>query len=96
MRPPVDKGGGAYFFYNDWEKYQSKGLLLFSRSDASQSVFIALNFTDSDATVPFTFQRGGSYQEWLHGASHFAVTAGGEALQLSSNYGRGGHAIQER
>ncbi len=80
---------GAYFFYNDWEKYQSKGLLLFSQSDASQSALLALNFTDSDATVPFTLERGGSYQELLHGASHFSVNAGGEAfLQIPSNYGR--------
>ena len=80
---------GDYFFYNDWDKYQSHGVLLFSRSTITHSSLIALNFTDNDTTVPFVFSRAGSYTERLHGNDNFSVARGEEhSLTIPSNYGR--------
>jgi len=80
---------GDYYFYNDWPAYQSKGVLLFSRSTTAHFSLVALNFTDGDATVPFTFSRGGAYTELLHGTDNFAVNAGDHRwLKVPSNYGR--------
>jgi maltooligosyltrehalose trehalohydrolase len=81
---------GGHFFYNDWDSYQSKGLLLFSRADEQHFSLVALNFTDQDQSVPFRFARGGSYYEELHGIDNLGSVAAGEErrLQIPSNYGR--------
>src|SRR5690606_2370655 len=80
---------GDYFFYNDWDRYQSRGVLLFSRSTNERFSLVALNFTDGDVDVPFTFPRGGAYREQLHGADDFAVAAAEQRwLTIPSNYGR--------
>lgn len=81
---------GDFYFYNDWDQYQSRGLLLFSRSDAHRFSLVALNFGDSDQSVPFVFPRSGWYQEELHGSDNFALTNAGEVrwLTIPSHYGR--------
>jgi maltooligosyltrehalose trehalohydrolase len=80
---------GDYYFYNDWEKYQSNGLLLFSRSSGGRFSLTALNFTDTEVTVPFVFPRAGQWVEMLHGADNFTTTAGEQRwLAVPSNYGR--------
>ena len=58
---------GAYFFFNDWDRYLSKGLLLFARYNGSAYTLVAINTSDSDQTVPFWFPVGGNYVEELHG-----------------------------
>lgn len=58
---------GGHFFYNDHPRYQSRGLLLFSRSDGAQFSLVALNFTATEQTVPFWFPLAGDYVEQLHG-----------------------------
>lgn len=81
---------GEHFFYNEWERYQSKGLMLFSRSNAVTFSLIALNFSDQDKTVPFWFPRDGNYVEQLHGQDNKsgvkALTE--QMLILPSNYGK--------
>lgn len=80
---------GDYYFYNDWDRYQSKGVLLFSRSTNEQFSLVALNFTDGDVDVPFWFPRAGSYREQLHGADDFTLAANEQRwLRVPSNYGR--------
>jgi maltooligosyltrehalose trehalohydrolase len=80
---------GDYFFYNDWDTYQSHGALLFSRSTVARFSLIALNLTDNDVTVPFVFPRAGSYTEKLHGNDNFSVARGEErSLTIPGNYGR--------
>jgi 1,4-alpha-glucan branching enzyme len=81
---------GNHFFYNDWQQYQSKGLMLFSRYNSHAFSLIALNFSDQDQTVPFWFPKDGNYAEELHGLDNkTSVTAGTEqALAVPSNYGR--------
>jgi len=81
--------GGSHFFFNDFGRYQSKKLLMYSRSSESGYSLVALNFGDQDQTVPFTFARGGLYREELHGQDLGQVAAGQEKwLTIPSNYGR--------
>src|SRR5262249_42490584 len=83
---------GDHFFYNDWGRYQSRRLLLFSRSTADQFILVALNFSDTDQVVSFSFPAGGDYREQLHGNASddlLGVAANTDVrLQVPSNYGR--------
>jgi 1,4-alpha-glucan branching enzyme len=80
---------GDHFFYNDTGQYQSRHVLVFSRSIDQDVTVIALNFGDEDQTVPFRFESGGKYREELHGHS-LSDVADGEVrwLTIPSNYGR--------
>jgi maltooligosyltrehalose trehalohydrolase len=60
---------GTYFFFNDWDRYQQFGVLLFARYDGGGYTLIAVNFGDTDLTVPFWFPIGGDYVEELHGGA---------------------------
>ena len=83
---------GDYFFYNDWGRYQSKGLLLFSRATPAHFTLVALNLSDDDQSINFNFPRAGNYDEMLHGNSGDALTGitanAGTPLRIPSNYGR--------
>lgn len=77
------------YFYNDWARHQSQGVLLFSREDAAHFSLVGLNFTDADVDVAFTFPRSGPCAEQLHHQSDFQAVAGQpRTLTLPSNYGR--------
>ena len=56
---------GDHWFYDDFLRYQSKGVLLFSRKLGDAFSLVALNFGDSDQTVPFQFPIAGRYVEEL-------------------------------
>jgi 1,4-alpha-glucan branching enzyme len=60
---------GAYFFFNDWDRYQRLGLTLFARSEAARYTLVAVNTRDVEQTVPFWFPTAGDYVEELHGGS---------------------------
>jgi len=60
---------GAFFFFNDWERYQRAGALLFARYDPSGYTLVALNTSDTELNVPFWFPIAGDYVEELHGGS---------------------------
>jgi 1,4-alpha-glucan branching enzyme len=81
---------GEHFFYNEWDRYQSKGIMLFSRYDTSAFSLIALNFSDHDQTVPFWFPIDGDYEEELHGLDNKnnVKALAEQALTVPSNYGR--------
>ncbi|WP_239650130.1 alpha-amylase family glycosyl hydrolase [Methylocucumis oryzae] len=80
---------GQHYFYNDYQHYQARGILLFSRYTNTSLSLIAINFTSSDQTIPFRIERGGSYQEQLHGQDNFSASANQEHwLTIPSNYGR--------
>lgn len=82
---------GDYHFHNDWDAYQSRGVLLFSRSTSQSFSLVALNFSSTDQWVPFVFPRAGAFVERLHGAAGdgFTVSAGERReLLLPSSYGR--------
>jgi 1,4-alpha-glucan branching enzyme len=80
---------GEHWFYDDPERYQSRGLLLFSRRAGDAFSLVALNFTDSDQKAYFHFPLGGDYYEEIHGEDGFKTRAGewGE-ISIPSNYGR--------
>ncbi len=81
---------GDHFFYNDYSQYQSRHVMLFSRTHGKVFSLVALNFGDVDQVVPFKFPSGGNYREELHGQDNLKVVSAGEELQLivPSNYGR--------
>ena len=80
---------GSHYFYNDYDRYLSRGVLLFMRKTDTATSLIAVNFTDVDQRVPFTFERGGNYNEQLHNQDNFSIGAGQERwLTIPSNYGR--------
>ncbi len=90
---PQFRNPNGYYFYNDWANYQSKGLLLFSRTGtAGEFSLVALNFSGQDQTVPFNFPQAGNYLEQLYpntGLDLTGVAAGtGTPILLPSNFGR--------
>ncbi len=87
---------GEHFFFHHDERYHHKGVLLFARyfPNTSRYTLVALNFTDTDQTVPFWFPLGGGYREELHGTDQpgpnlVGVTAYAQRdLLVPSHYGR--------
>ena len=83
--------GGNYYFFNEWERYQQKGVLLYARYDGPSYTLIAVNTSDHDHTVPFWFPIGGDYVEELHGGAldlHGVTPWTETPLVIPSNYGR--------
>jgi maltooligosyltrehalose trehalohydrolase len=60
---------GSYFFFNDWDRYQRHGLLLFARYTGASYTLVAVNTSGADQTVPFWLPIGGNYVEELHGGA---------------------------
>ena len=88
-RPQLRRG--AYYFFNDWDRYLSKGLLLFARSSGPAYTLVAINTGDSDQTVPFWFPIGGNYVEELHSGDlnlSGIVPLQETSLTVPSHYGR--------
>ena len=81
---------GNHYFYNHHDRYQSKGVLLFSRQDSSAYSLVALNFGDADQTVPFWFPISGDYGEELHREHNLpGIVKNTQCwLTVPSNYGR--------
>jgi maltooligosyltrehalose trehalohydrolase len=82
---------GDYFFFNDWERYASKGVLGYARWTNQSYSLVILNTTDDPQWVPFWFPISGHYREELQGGTLDLqnVTAFAETwLEIPSNYGR--------
>jgi maltooligosyltrehalose trehalohydrolase len=60
---------GTYFFFNDWDRYQQFGVLLFARYDGGRYTLVGVNVGDTDQRVPFWFPTAGDYVEELHGGA---------------------------
>ena len=89
QRPQLRRG--PYFFFNHWDRYLSRGILLFARYLNAQYTLVAVNTSDSDQTVPFWFPIGGGYVEELHGDDlnlRDIVPFQETSLSIPSNYGR--------
>jgi 1,4-alpha-glucan branching enzyme len=82
---------GAYFFFNDWDRYLAHGLLLFARYDGPHYTLVAANTSGMQHTMPFWFPVAGNYVEELHGG---ALDLRGVAawqptpITIPSHYGR--------
>lgn len=82
---------GSYFFFNNWERYQQYGVLLYARYNGPNYSLIAVNTSDDDQTISFWFPIGGDYVEELHGGAldlHGVVPLVETPLVIPSNYGR--------
>jgi 1,4-alpha-glucan branching enzyme len=82
---------GSYFFFNDLDQYQSRGVLLFARFDGPRYTLVGVNVGSVDQTIPFWFPIGGDYVEELHGGSlnlYQIAPLQETSLTLPSNYGR--------
>lgn len=81
---------GNYFFYNHYDRYHFKNILLFSRQHANKFSLVALNFSDSEQSVPFWFPISGDYQEELHGQNNLSGVPSYQEywVTIPSNYGR--------
>lgn len=82
---------GSYFFFNNWDRYLSRGVLLFARYEGGQYTLVAVNTGHMDQAVPFWFPIGGDYVEELHGGG--LDLQGVQPLQetwltIPSHYGR--------
>jgi 1,4-alpha-glucan branching enzyme len=82
----------GHFFYNDYARYQGRGLLLFSRSTPDSFSLVVLNFTDEDVIAPFWFPLDGEYHERLHDGPEDRLSGVHKLteqwLTIPSNYGR--------
>jgi maltooligosyltrehalose trehalohydrolase len=88
-RPHIRRG--SFFFFNDWDRYQRVGVLLFARYDGPHYSLVAINTGDADEIVPFWFPIGGDYVEELHGGDFGLKTIlplQEAALTIPSHYGR--------
>jgi len=81
--------GGAHFFYNDYDRFNSKGLLAFSRQSGSAFSLVVVNFTDQTQATSFAFPIGGNYVEKLDGRQNLANVAqnSDQPISVPSNYG---------
>jgi maltooligosyltrehalose trehalohydrolase len=76
--------------YDEPDRYQNRGVLMYSRWSGSSFTLVVVNFTASDVTVPFWFPGPGPYTERLHGTNNVPADAPltERALTIRSNYGQ--------
>lgn len=85
---------GDHYFYNDFNEYQSKNVMIFSRKNDTKFSLIAINFGNEDQKIHFTFPYSGNYHEELHGLENANlnlnnINSNNEVLlDIPSNYGR--------
>ncbi len=81
---------GAHYFYNDYQAYQSRNVLLFSRCLDENFTLVAINFGRDDQVISFAFPQGGNYLEELHGRDNLSGVQAGvpRDIVVPSNYGR--------
>jgi maltooligosyltrehalose trehalohydrolase len=80
---------GSYYFHNDYDQYQSKGLLVFEREYQNKYSLVILNFSNNDYTgIRIKFKNDGRYKEQLLGEVLPNIINGQDYyLKAPSNYG---------
>ena len=81
---------GSYYFFNNWDHHQWRGLVLFERHYANVWALVTLNFSEYDHDVDFTFTHAGDYYEQLHGHDNLLGVYADNTLMLRipAHYGR--------
>lgn len=81
---------GTYFFVNDWEEYQSKGVLIFERKHDDKIAIVCLNFSSVDTTIKLKLNIGGNYSEIIDNQEKMTNVMNGNNVSISipSNYGQ--------
>ena len=93
-RSRAELRAGEVYFFNDPQRYQNRGLLLFSRWQGTSYTLVALNMSGQEQWAPFWFPIAGNYAEQLHGAQEPQLNLNGVAalketwLAIPPNYGR--------
>ena len=89
-RKRIQMRRGEHYFYNHFNRYQSKGVMMFARCHDEHFSLVALNFSDRDQRVSFSFPFAGNYREELHGEDNLSDIAEKQVewLIIPSNYGR--------
>jgi 1,4-alpha-glucan branching enzyme len=93
-RSRAELRAGEVYFFNDPQRYQNRGLLLFARWQGSSYTLVALNMTGQQQWAPFWFPIAGNYAEQLHGGQEPQLNLNGVAalqetwLAIPPNYGR--------
>jgi hypothetical protein len=86
--------GGDIYFFNQPQRYQDRGLLLFARWQGNAYTLVALNVGDQEQWAPFWFPIAGDYREGLHGFDEPGLNLKGVAslqetwLRVPPHYGR--------
>lgn len=81
---------GQHFFYNDYNNFNSKGLLAFSRQMGNTFSLVVVNFTNQEQTTIFSsFPMSGNYVEEIEGAQNLngVVAGAAQTISVPSNYG---------
>jgi 1,4-alpha-glucan branching enzyme len=80
---------GTHYFYNDYNNFNSKGLLAFSRQNAGTFSLVVVNFTDQPQTASFAFPISGTYVEQIEGVLTLpgVVMSVPQSVTVPSNYG---------
>lgn len=84
---------GSFYFFDEPDRYQNRGLLLFAWFDTTSSDYtlVAINFSGQDQWAPFWFPLSGSYREELHGGAldlHQVSAYQEYWIQVPGNYAR--------
>jgi hypothetical protein len=81
--------GGDHYFYNDYDRFNSRGLLAFSRTRGAAFSLVIVNFTDQPQATSFRFPIDGSYAEQLEGQQNIVnvVSNADQLITVTSNYG---------
>ena len=81
---------GQHFFYNDYNNFNSKGLLAFSRQVGNTFSLVVVNFTNQEQTTSFaSFPTSGNYVEEIEGGQNLngVVAGAAQTISVPSNYG---------
>jgi maltooligosyltrehalose trehalohydrolase len=80
---------GQNYFYNDFEVFNSKGLLAFSRQLGNAFTLVVVNFTDQQQSTSFAFPTSGNYVEQIEGQQNLngVVAGAAQTIVVPSNYG---------
>ncbi|MGD9159458.1 MAG: alpha-amylase family glycosyl hydrolase [Desulfobacteraceae bacterium] len=81
---------GTHYFYNDWDNHQSRGLMLFNREYENTWALVALNFSQHNHEVNFSFPFSGDYNEVLQKHDNLpGVNSGNNmTLNIPAYYGK--------
>lgn len=87
---PQFKKADGYYFYNHYDNYLAKNILLFHRVYQNRCTMVALNFGDWDQNVPVQFPLPWNYTELLDGFENLENIEKGKEywLKIPSNYAR--------
>jgi maltooligosyltrehalose trehalohydrolase len=80
---------GQHYFYNEYDNFNSKGLLAFSRDDGTTFSLIVVNFTNQEQTTGFAFPKSGTYTEQIEGVRDLVGVVANvtHPISVPSNYG---------